>query len=61
MNYYNKLQLLEQREEIVQKLKSIIQKYNTIVIPKVSVRQSMYETSVQPMILITGQSRLDVI
>jgi hypothetical protein len=53
--------LLEQREEIVQKLKSIIQKYNTIVIPKVSVRQSMYETSVQPMILITGQSRLDVI
>ncbi|EFX70999.1 hypothetical protein DAPPUDRAFT_327554 [Daphnia pulex] len=33
---------------------------NKIALPKVSVRQSAYETALQPIIPITGQSRLNV-
>ncbi len=49
------------KEDFMQKFKSIKQKCNTIEIPKVSVREAAYETSPQPMVPITGQSRLNVI
>lgn len=48
------------KEQLISKLKSIKQKCNQIVIPKVTVRQAAYDTSIQPMVPITGQSRLAI-
>ncbi len=51
----------EKRQEFIDKLKSIKQQCNSIAIPKVSVRQAAYKTSLQPMFPITGQSMLNVV
>lgn len=51
----------EKRDDLKCKLKKKKKKCNKIFIPKVNVVQSVYTTSKQPMIPITGQSRLDVL
>jgi hypothetical protein len=51
----------EKRDELECKLKKIKKKCNKIIIPKVNIAQQPYTTSKQPMIPITGQSRLDVL
>ena len=53
--------VLDKRDDFECKLKNIKKKCNKILIPKVNVRQYAYTTTQQPMIPITGQSRLDVL